>query len=54
MWPQWTLLTMYVLNVGFILAKDGQPREPYSFWWYVIGAALDIWLLYMGGFFKGL
>ena len=51
-WPQITYIVLSVLSVGYVLAKDGQPRDPYSFWQSVIGACISFGLLYAGGFFS--
>lgn len=50
-WPQLVYLALLLIGVGVAAAKDGQPREAWSFWWTLVGAGLAIWLLYMGGFF---
>ena len=51
-WPQITYIVLSVLSLGYILAKDGQPREPYSFWGSCIGTSIGFGLLYAGGFFS--
>lgn len=46
-------LAWLFLSVGISLAKDGEPREGnHSFWIALLSAALQIFLLYKGGFFK--
>jgi len=29
-WPQWTVLILYVFNLGVGMAMHGRPREPYN------------------------
>ena len=51
-WPEYIVLALIAMSVGWNLAKDGEQREgTYSFWWSVVAAALHIWLLWEGGFF---
>lgn len=54
MWPQYTWIALCFVGVGIHLAKDGEPRSNHSFWLMSLCAAFDLWLLYMGGFFKGM
>lgn len=50
-WPQITLIVLLALSGGMSLAKDGRPRYPYSFGWWLVSAAITVGLLYAGGFF---
>ena len=49
--PQIIAIALLALDLGYVLAKDGKPREPYSFWSQ--GLRTVIWLLVLtwGGFF---
>lgn len=49
-WPQITLAVLMVLELGISMGKHGQPRDPYSFWTSLFGAAIVATLLYFGGF----
>lgn len=46
------LLILYVLSIGVSLAKHGEPKiGQYNFWTALIGAAIELELLWWGGFF---
>lgn len=51
--PQLILLGFMVLGLGVALAKHGQPRnDKYNFGISLITSAIEIALLYWGGFFN--
>ena len=50
-WPQGIYLVLLLLSLGLVLAKHGEPREPYNIWVTLFGTALTLALLYWGGFF---
>lgn len=51
--PQLIFLGWVILALGIVLAKNGQPRnDKYSFVASFISAAIQIGLLYWGGFFN--
>jgi len=54
MWPQILTLFLYVFGLGIALANEGKPRGNYSFISTLIATAFSFWVLYEGGFFKGL
>lgn len=46
-------LAIIIFGLGIVLAKHGQPKdEKYNFWIQLLGVAIDLSLLYFGGFFK--
>jgi len=52
-WPQITFAALIMLNLGITLEQHGKPKTGNeNFWIALTGAALTLWLLYMGGFFK--
>jgi len=52
--PQIILLLLAACGVGIVLAKNGEPRPNYSFFSYSLAIAVELGLLYWGGFFKGM
>jgi len=52
--PQIILILLMVLGAGIVMAKNGQPRTPYSFWSNLISDIITFAILYWGGFFDGL
>lgn len=50
-WPQITLIALTAASGGLVLANHGEPRE-YNFWHFLVGGAVEFYLLYAGGFFK--
>jgi len=44
-----TLLCLTSLGLGVALAKDGEPRRPFSFWTSLVAAAIEWTLLYKAG-----
>jgi hypothetical protein len=51
-WPQITYIVLLAATGGLVLAKQGEPREPYNFWMWLLSCAIVLPLLYFGGFFK--
>ena len=50
--PQLVLLGIITAGLGLDLARNGQPKEgKHSFWITAISSAIQIGLLYWGGFF---
>lgn len=51
--PQLILLGLMILALGITLAKHGQPKnDKYNFGISLIANAIEIGLLYWGGFFN--
>lgn len=51
--PQITLIALMALSGGVVLSKSGQPREGnHSFGAWLFAAALQIGIMYWGGFFS--
>lgn len=50
-WPQGIYLVLTAMAVGMALAKDGEPRTPYSFWHSLLRASISFGLLWWGDFF---
>lgn len=44
-------IVLQILSVGLVLAKHGEPRPNYNFWFYMIDGLIDWWLLYKAGLF---
>lgn len=51
-WPQITYIVLSVLGLGYVVAKEGQQREPYSTLNRLISMSVGYGLLYAGGFFS--
>lgn len=50
--PQICYIVIITLGLGISLAKHGEPKEDnYNFFTALIGAAIQIGLLILGGFF---
>lgn len=49
----YALIALLVFDAGFVLAKHGQPREPYSIWAHMCSVAVTVSILIWGGFFAG-
>ena len=46
------MVALYALSLGLYLANHGKPKEgKYSFWTALFSTGLQIFILYMGGFF---
>lgn len=54
MWPQWTLLTLFALAVITAGYEHNKPRPPTNVGKTLVDAFVYLFLLYEGGFFKGL
>lgn len=56
MWPQYTIIGLWIFNAGVVLARFGQPKRPdtYDFVDLLFRPALMGGLLYAGGFFDGI
>ena len=50
-WAQITIVVLLAMGLGMAAAKHGEPKGNWSFGWQLFAAALEIWLLYSGGFF---
>lgn len=50
-WPQITMIVLYSLAIGITMVTHGQTKVT-NFWATSIAAALELWLLYEGGFFS--
>jgi hypothetical protein len=51
-WPQYVMIGLIAASIGMALAKDGEPRTGrWSFWISLLAAAINIGILYAGGFF---
>lgn len=51
-YPQTVFIVFMFLELAWLAAKHGEPRDPYNFWEGVGNYALFIPLLWWGGFFK--
>ncbi|ESX78494.1 hypothetical protein [Mesorhizobium sp. LSHC414A00] len=49
--PQLIYLALTVLGLGYVIAKHGERRPPYSMWASFISLAIVYPLLWWGGFF---
>lgn len=50
--PQLCMLAILFTSVGINLAlHDEKMQGKYNFWWSLICAGLDLFILYKGGFF---
>ena len=45
------LIGLQILSLGIVIAKHGQPRENYNFWYYIVSCPIELWLLYKAGLF---
>ena len=46
------MLCIFAMSLGLNLAKHGEPRTgKYSFWVSLISSAIELSVLYFGGFF---
>lgn len=52
--PQIIMITLTGMSLGVHLVKHGEARPPYSAGLGLLGACLEIGLLYWGGFFGDL
>jgi len=51
--PQIVLIALYSLSLGISMAQHGKPRENYNAWTSLFAAAIEIGILWWGGFFNG-
>lgn len=49
--PQLILIVLSAIGTGVAIAKNGEPRGPYSFVACLVGDAIVFGLLWWGGFF---
>ena len=49
-YPQITLIVLWAIGFGVVASKNGQPRGVYSIWGQLIGLAVNVAILYWGGF----
>jgi hypothetical protein len=50
--PQICYIVIITLGLGISLAKHGESQGDYNFFTTLIGAAIQIGLLILGGFFR--
>lgn len=50
-WPQGIYLVLITLSLGITIAKWGEPQTGTHGWGTIIGVAIVLPLLYLGGFF---
>lgn len=53
-WPQWAMMALVAFCAAFTLAKHGElrPQRKYNFWSDLLGSAIQIAILWAGGFFR--
>lgn len=52
-WPQIAVIIFIALELGFHLAKNGEPRnDNYDFWWQFLSWAVLVAFLIAGGFWS--
>ncbi len=51
--PQVIFLCLCAMSVGISMAKHGERRENYNAWTSLFAAAIEIGILWWGGFFNG-
>lgn len=51
-WPQITMLCIMCIDIGMHIAKHGEEKhEKYNAWVAIVTAAIELSILYAGGFF---
>lgn len=50
--PQIVWIVLCSLSLFLSLIKHGEDKGKYSFWWALVSAGLEVWILWAGGFFK--
>lgn len=50
-WPQWTFIIMAFVAMCGVVAKHGQPRDPYNAGWAILDFVFWTFVLSCGGFF---
>jgi LPXTG-motif cell wall-anchored protein len=54
-WPQITILIIWVLSIGISMGQHGKPRTGNnSLWLTLFGMMISAFILYSGGFFAPL
>ena len=53
-WPQIVMLLLTAMSFGIVLSKHGKPRDNYNIFYYLCDSSLALWLLYEGGFWRGM
>ena len=53
-WPQWVYLTLVFLTLISHAIQHGKPRGEYDVRNTIIDSIVAIWLLWCGGFWKGI
>lgn len=51
MWPQIVLICFFVFSLAITMVKHGEPKGEYSLITFGISAALELLILWAGGFF---
>lgn len=52
-WPQLTYLALIIFSLGITTQQHGKPKTGNeNVWVSLMGAAISVFLLYMGGFFN--
>lgn len=49
-WPQITMIVLFAMSIGVSMATHGQTKVT-SLWSTLLAAAIELWILYEGGFF---
>jgi hypothetical protein len=50
--PAIIVIILLAMGFGLHTAKHGEPRSDFHAGWYLFGAAVNVGLLYWGGFFS--
>ncbi len=51
-WPQITMIVFMAFAMGVAIAKHGEPKGNHSAGQMLLAVALEVWILYEGGFFR--
>lgn len=54
MWPQYIYLALMLFGLGVSVANHGKPRSDENAITTLVATVLGFFLLYMGGFFRGM
>lgn len=49
--PQIIWIALAAATLGISLVKNGESRGTYNFFYCFIGLAIEVWILWAGGFF---
>lgn len=49
--PQIIFIVLTAMSAGIVMTKHGKPRDDYHFGHWIFAAAIQLGLLYWGGFF---